>query len=240
MNASDPQIWIVIPTYNEALNIEALLKELRERYPQMAILVVDDASPDGTGAMVDRLRLRHPEYIHLLSRPTKQGIGSAYRQGFQFVLGRGAQIVIEMDADFSHEPTVIASLVAAIHSGADVAVGSRRVAGGRIVGWGAWRQLMSWGAMTISRWVLGLKTRDVTSGFKAYRRMVLEAFHLDIMTSDGYAFQEETIFRAERRGFRIVEIPIVFHDRSAGVSKLSKVEILKFFLHLFQLRFHGN
>lgn len=230
-------IWIVIPTYNEAENISSLLTKIGNVVPGAHVVVVDDASPDGTAVRVSDLARDARCDLRVLRRAKKMGIGSAIRQGFQFALEQGAQTLLQMDADGSHDPAVIPEMLAKIAQGADVVVGSRRVAGGTVIGWGATRTLMSRGAAWFSGVMLGLKTKDVTSGFKAYRRKALEVFDLARMSSDGYAFQEETIFLAERHGFRIVEIPIVFQDRSAGRSKLSRSEILKFFIQLFRLRF---
>lgn len=230
-------VWIVIPTYNEASNVTRLVEGIGKAVPGVHVLIVDDASPDGTGAIVERLVPVFSGDLRVLHRSGKQGIGSAIRAGFKQALSRGAEWVIQMDADGSHDPDVIPRLLEPAEQGAEVVVGSRRVAGGGVVGWGPLRSFMSWGAAGISRALLRLKTNDVTSGFKCYRRSVLEQFDLATMGSDGYAFQEETIFLAERRGFVIKEIPILFKDRSEGRSKLSRTEILKFFIQLFRLRF---
>lgn len=229
-------IWIVLPTYNEVVNISSLLQRIFVILPGVHCVVVDDHSPDKTANRVRELSQQFSN-LHLIERQTKLGIGSAYRTGFQFCLDRGAEIICEMDADFSHPPEQLPILCETIRRGFDVAIGSRRIKGGKILGWGFTRQFMSKSAMNFSRWVLGLKTKDVTSGFKAFRRPVIESW-ISTIKSNGYAFQEETIFYSEQKGFKIQEIPIVFSDRSQGKSKLSKIEIFRFFVQIIKLWFH--
>ena len=230
-------LYIIIPTYNEADNITKLVEEiLSQPLPQVKILIIDDNSPDGTGKIADVLAEKYQEVVEVLHRPAKMGIGSAYITGFKKGLAAGADFIMEMDADFSHDPADIPRLVAAAKEGYDFVIGSRRVKGGRIVGWGPWRKLMSRGAMDFSRIILGLKTKDVTAGFRCLRRGFLSSLPLDEINSNGYSFQEELIFYAERRGANIKEIPVTFLDRQFGKSKLSFVEVIKFFYNILRLK----
>lgn len=236
-DANDMNTLVVIPTYNERENVEAIvLAVLAAGGSGADVLIVDDASPDGTGALADALAETHPGRVSVLHRRGKLGLGSAYLEGFRFGLDRGYDAVCEMDADGSHEPAALPLLLAEVAHGADMAIGSRRVPGGRVVGWGPHRHLMSGGAMTLSRLALGLKTRDVTSGFRCYRADVARALLAMPIRSNGYAFQEETIFFAERMGFAAVEVPIVFRDRMLGKSKLTWREVLQFFAIIGRLR----
>lgn len=228
-------VAIVIPTFNERENLPRLLAGLdrvvrcQVSGVKCSLIVVDDASPDGTAAVV-------PAHATLIVRHGVRGLGSALISGFRRALADGADVVVEMDADGSHDPEDVPRLLDAIVAGADVAIGSRRVSGGRIEGWHAGRHVMSWGAMTAARMVLGLKTLDVTNGFRAYRRVVLERIGLDSVRSSGYAFQEELLFRAERAGYSVVEVPTTFRDRTAGKSKLSARDVIEFFKTLYRLR----
>lgn len=228
-------VWLVIPTYNEAANLPQLLARLFALPLELHVLVVDDASPDGTGQLAEKLTARYSR-LQVLYRAGKQGLGSAYRAGFAFALEHGADVVGEMDADWSHAPEDVPRLLAAIESGADVAIGSRRVPGGRIVGWGPWRHLMSFGATTVARLILGLKTKDVTAGFRLYTKAALTAMPWATVRSDGYAWQEELVYLAERAGLRITEVPVTFVDRTQGRSKLSSAAVLEFFATLVRLR----
>ncbi|HWX74650.1 MAG TPA: polyprenol monophosphomannose synthase [Solirubrobacteraceae bacterium] len=217
--------WLILPTYNEAENIEAILLASAEVLARAApagfrVLVVDDGSPDGTGQIAERLAVEHG-WLEVLHRAEKNGIGPAYLAGFRHALDRGAGFVLEMDSDFSHDPADLARLLEAVHAGADLALGSRYVAGGGVSDWGRLRRLISQGGSTYARWVLGLKVRDLTGGFKCFRREVLEAIHFGGVRSRGYAFQVELTYRAVRAGFRVVEVPIVFRDRRRGQSKMS-------------------
>jgi dolichol-phosphate mannosyltransferase len=217
--------WLVLPTYNEAENVEAIVAAagatLAEAAPEgFRILIVDDGSPDGTGHLADELAAQH-EWVRVLHRSEKNGIGPAYLAGFRHALQEGAGYVLEMDSDFSHDPTDLARLLAAVHGGADLALGSRYVDGGGVSDWGLLRRFISEGGSTYARLVLGLKVRDLTGGFKCFRREVLEAIHFDSVRSQGYAFQVELTYRAVQRGFRVVEVPIVFRDRQRGQSKMS-------------------
>jgi dolichol-phosphate mannosyltransferase len=217
--------WLILPTYNEAENIEALVRASAEVLARAApagfrILIVDDGSPDGTGAIADRLCAEH-EWLEVLHRQAKGGIGPAYLAGFSHALQGGAGYALEMDSDFSHDPADLERLLAAVAGGADLALGSRYVPGGGVSDWGLVRRKISeWGS-TYARWVLGLKVRDLTGGFKCFRREVLEAIHFDSVRSRGYAFQVELTYRAVRAGFEVVEVPIVFRDRQLGQSKMS-------------------
>jgi dolichol-phosphate mannosyltransferase len=217
--------WLVLPTYNEAENIEAIVTAAaavleRAVGADHRILIVDDGSPDGTGEIADRLAGQR-EQVEVLHRSEKNGIGPAYLAGFRYALDRGAGYVMEMDSDFSHNPLDLARLLDAVHSGADLALGSRYVPGGGVVDWSLLRRLVSQGGSTYARWVLGLGIRDLTGGFKCFRRETLEGIHFDGVRSQGYAFQVELTYRAARAGFRVVEVPIVFKDRERGQSKMS-------------------
>jgi dolichol-phosphate mannosyltransferase len=230
-------IYIIIPTYNEQENIKKLIPLICEVESDVNILVVDDNSPDGTGQVVSELAGSYP--VTLLSRPSKMGIGSAYITGFRRALQTEAAYIMQMDADLSHDPQDIPRLVAAAKEGSDLAIGSRRITGGKIVGWGPARKCMSRGAMDFSRLVLGLKTRDVTAGFRCFRRQMIERLPLEKIHSNGYSFQEEVVFLVERLGGRVSEVPVTFNDRTHGKSKLSFAEVLKFFYVVARLRFRN-
>jgi dolichol-phosphate mannosyltransferase len=217
-----PQAVVCLPTYNEHENLEPMLRALGDK--GVRVLVIDDNSPDGTGELADRLS-SELGYVDVLHRERKEGLGPAYLAGFQQALADGAELVLEMDCDFSHDPADVPRLVAAVEEGADVALGSRYVAGGAIRNWGLLRRFVSAGGSLYARVLLGVKVRDLTGGFKCYRRRVLETIDLDSIDSKGYAFQIETTYRALRAGFRVVEIPIIFADREAGGSKMSKTII---------------
>jgi dolichol-phosphate mannosyltransferase len=217
--------WLILPTFNEAENIEAILRAadavLADSAPEgHRILVVDDGSPDGTGQIADRLaaELGNVEVLH---RTQRQGLGPAYLAGFAYALGRDASHVMEMDSDFSHDPGDLARLLGAVRDGADLALGSRYVAGGGVTDWGLLRQFVSRGGSWYARVVLGLKVRDLTGGFKCFRREVLETIDLPTVRSQGYAFQVELTYRAVNAGFTVVEVPITFRDRQLGHSKMS-------------------
>jgi dolichol-phosphate mannosyltransferase len=185
------------------------------------VLVIDDASPDGTGEIADRLAAGL-DYVGVLHRARKDGLGPAYLAGFQRALADGADLVLEMDCDFSHDPDDVPRLIAAVEDGADLALGSRYVRGGSVRNWGTVRRLVSSGGSLYARLLLGLNVRDLTGGFKCYRRSVLEGIDLSAIHSKGYAFQIETTYRALRAGFRVVEVPITFADREVGGSKMSR------------------
>jgi dolichol-phosphate mannosyltransferase len=219
-----PAAWLILPTYDESENIAAIVAAARAVLEQAApgahrILVVDDGSPDGTGEIADRLAAEHDD-VEVLHRTVREGLGPAYIAGFTHALEHGAQFVLEMDADFSHDPADLARLLAAARD-ADLVLGSRYVAGGAVVDWGRVRRLVSRGGSWYARKVLGLDVRDLTGGFKCFRREVLEAIDLPTVRSRGYAFQVELTDRAAQAGFAIVELPIVFRDREHGRSKMS-------------------
>ncbi len=217
-------VWLIMPTYDEAENIAAVLAAARAVLEEAApagyrILVVDDGSPDGTGDIADAIAAQH-DVVDVLHRTTREGLGPAYLAGFAYALGHGAQFVIEMDADFSHDPADLARLLAAARD-ADLVLGSRYVAGGAVTDWGRVRRFVSRAGSWYARVVLGLDVRDLTGGFKCFRREVLEAIDLPTVRSRGYAFQVELTHRAVHAGFRVVELPIVFRDREQGHSKMS-------------------
>ncbi|HKJ36521.1 MAG TPA: polyprenol monophosphomannose synthase [Solirubrobacterales bacterium] len=216
-----PRIHVVVPTYDEADNIAPLTEALLDELPEGSrVTIVDDSSPDGTGEIADRLAGEHPG-VDVLHRPGKQGLGPAYVAGFRHVLAGDAELVVQMDADFSHDPADVPRLVAAARR-ADLVLGSRYVAGGRVGEWGAGRLRISrWGSAYARAW-LGLGIRDLTGGFKCLRRELLESLELETMGALGYAFQVETTYRAVRAGFTVIEVPIYFHDRRVGESKMSK------------------
>ena len=217
---------VCLPTYNERENLEAMVSALGEVLPEDSrILVIDDNSPDGTGEIADRLAAERGD-VEVLHRPRKEGLGPAYLAGFRRALEVGADLVLEMDCDFSHDPADVARLVAAA-DGADVVLGSRYVPGGGTKNWGALRRVVSRGGSLYAQVLLGLRVRDLTGGFKCYRRAVLETIDLDAIKSKGYAFQIETTYRAIRAGFRVAEVPIVFVDRQVGGSKMSNSIVLE-------------
>jgi dolichol-phosphate mannosyltransferase len=210
---------VIIPTYNERENIETLLDRLLALPYGLEVLVVDDNSPDGTGDLV-AARVEKDPRIHLLRRAGKLGLGSAYVAGFRYALAQGAQFVFEMDADFSHDPVSIGDFLAAAEN-ADLVLGSRYLHGVTVVHWPLSRLILSYSANVYTRLITGLPVRDATGGFKCFRRRALEAVNLDGVRSDGYSFQIEMSYKIWRKGFRIVEIPITFVDRRAGVSKMN-------------------
>jgi dolichol-phosphate mannosyltransferase len=228
-SSPDGPVWVILPTYNERENLEAMVRAVRAALdaaaPDHVVLVVDDSSPDGTGQLADRLAAEDPQ-VRVLHRPLKQGLGQAYIAGFREALAGGAALVFEMDADFSHDPSYLAPMIAAAQ-GADLVLGSRYVAGGAVRDWGPLRRIISRGGCAYARRVLGVEVRDLTGGFKCFRREVLEAIELDAVRSQGYAFQVELTYRALQLGFRVVEIGIVFADRRVGASKMSRRIVLE-------------
>jgi len=213
----DVKAVVCLPTYNERENLEPMLRALADK--GVEVLVIDDNSPDGTGRLADRLA-GELGFVAVLHRPRKEGLGPAYLAGFRRALEDGAELVLEMDADFSHDPADVPRLVAAARE-ADVVLGSRYVDGGSVANWGALRRLVSAGGSLYARLLLGVGVRDLTGGFKCFRREVLESLDLDAIDSRGYAFQIETTYRALRAGFRVAEVPIRFIDRERGGSKMS-------------------
>jgi dolichol-phosphate mannosyltransferase len=214
-----PLTLVCLPTYNELDNLEPMLRALGEK--GVRVLVIDDNSPDGTGELADRLA-SELDFVDVLHRERKEGLGPAYLAGFRRALADGAELILEMDCDFSHDPAEVPRLIAAVDGGADVALGSRYVEGGAVRNWGLLRRFVSAGGSLYARVLLGVRVRDLTGGFKCYRRQVLETIDLDSIDSKGYAFQIETTYRALRAGFKVVEIPITFADREVGGSKMSK------------------
>ena len=226
-NALDPtaaSVWVCIPTYNERENIAAMATRLMDVFDGSGIdgqlLIIDDGSPDGTGAIADALSEQHPR-IHVLHRTSKDGIGPAYRDGFRHALAHGADLIMEMDCDFSHDPAAVPSLVHATTQ-ADLVLGSRYAKGGRVEDWGLLRRAISRGGSLYAQIILGIPVRDLTGGFKCFRRDVLEAIPLDEVSGAGYVFQIEMTYRAHLLGYRIVEVPITFTDRELGASKMSR------------------
>ncbi len=235
------RIWLVIPTYNEAENVRLLVRAVAEEMAKLApgehrILIVDDNSPDGTGALADELAQEF-DVVEVLHRTSKDGLGRAYIAGFEHALAGGAELVVEMDADFSHDPKHLGALITAADE-ADLVLGSRYVAGGAVRNWGMLRRLISRGGSAYARVVLGIDVRDLTGGFKCIRRVVLETIDLKSLRADGYVFQIEVTYRAIRSGFRVREVPILFVDRTAGASKMSSMIALEAMLLVPRLRRH--
>ena len=214
---------VVIPTYNEIENIEPLLRDIILLQRDFDILVVDDNSPDGTSALVEKLIIEYPDNIFLLKRTSKLGLGTAYIAGFKWALKRHYDFIFEMDADFSHNPKDLLRLYSACENeNCDMAIGSRYVTGVNVVNWPMNRVLLSWGASRYVRWITGMKIDDTTAGFICYRRHVLEAINLDAIKFVGYAFQIEMKFKTYLSKFKIKEVPVIFTDRTKGTSKMSK------------------
>jgi dolichol-phosphate mannosyltransferase len=234
-------VAVCLPTYNERDNLGPMVRALEEvggaHGLDLHVLVVDDASPDGTGALADELAAEKP-FVSVLHRPSKDGLGPAYVAGFRQVLAAGADLVVEMDCDFSHNPADLPRLVAATTE-ADVALGSRYVDGGATANWGLGRRVISRGGCLYAQTLLSVGVRDLTGGFKCYRRAVLEALDLDRISSRGYAFQIETTYRALRAGFRVVEVPIVFTEREVGGSKMSRSIMVEAVAKVPELRFRA-
>jgi dolichol-phosphate mannosyltransferase len=219
----DVRVTVCLPTYNERENLEPMVRALGEQ--DVSVLVIDDSSPDGTGELADRLAAEL-DHVHVLHRERKEGLGPAYLAGFRHALAGGAELILEMDADFSHDPNDVPRLIERA-SKADIVLGSRYVEGGSIRNWGRLRRFVSAGGSAYARRVLGVHVRDLTGGFKCFRREALETIDLDAITSRGYAFQIETTYRALRAGFRVIEVPIAFVDRERGGSKMSRRIVLE-------------
>jgi len=236
IKSSNMKTTIIIPTYNEKANLAKLVKAIFSlEIKNLNIIIVDDNSPDGTGKLADQLTFNYP--LAVIHRPAKLGLGTAYVVGFKQAINQGAAIVIEMDADFSHNPKDLPLLILEINNGYDVAIGSRRIKGGSVKGWNWWRNLESKWAMNFARFILNLRTQDITAGFRAYNTKVFDKINLDKITSNGYAWQEEMIYLCEKYNFKIKEIPIEFIDRQFGQSKLGLREIIEFFITIFRLKF---
>ena len=212
---------VIIPTYNEIENIEAIIHKVMSLEPSFDLLIVDDGSPDGTASKVKELQVQYGERLHLQERKGKLGLGTAYIHGFKYALARGFEYIFEMDADFSHNPNDLEKLLVACENGADVAIGSRYSNGVNVVNWPLSRVLLSYFASVYVRMITGMKIADATAGFKCYKRQVLEAINLDKIKFVGYAFQIEMKYRAFVKNFKIVEVPIIFTDRTKGQSKMS-------------------
>ena len=223
-----PRAVVCLPTYDERENVERMVRALGEVLDTSRdrVLVIDDNSPDGTGEIADRLAEEQP-WVEVMHRPGKEGLGPAYIAGFRAALAQGAELVLEVDCDFSHDPEDVPRLIAACEGGADLALGSRYVQGGGTVNWGLARRTISAGGSLYARALLGVGVRDLTGGFKCFRRRVLETIDLDAVAARGYAFQIETTYRALRAGFTVVEVPITFVDREAGGSKMSRSIVLE-------------
>jgi dolichol-phosphate mannosyltransferase len=215
---------VCLPTYNERETLEAMVRALQPH--GVRVLVIDDNSPDGTGEIADRLAAEL-DFVSVLHRARKEGLGPAYLAGFRRALATDADLILEMDCDFSHDPKDVPRLIAACEEGADLALGSRYVPGGGTENWGLGRRIVSWGGSFYARVLLGVRIRDLTGGFKCYRRVVLETIDLDAIESRGYAFQIEGTYRTLRKGFRVVEVPIRFIDRVHGQSKMSRAIVLE-------------
>jgi dolichol-phosphate mannosyltransferase len=211
---------VVVPTYNERVNLPLIIPAILQQDPRLEVLVVDDNSPDNTGRMAEEMAATEPR-LHVLHREAKQGLGKAYLAGFRWAMDQGYDLIFEMDADFSHDPKFLRDFLRAIES-ADVVLGSRYHTGVNVINWPISRLLLSLGANLYARWITGLPLSDSTGGFKCFRRAVLEAIDFERVKSNGYSFQIEMSFRAWRKGFRLVEIPIVFTDRVEGQSKMNK------------------
>ena len=233
------RLVVCLPTYNEIQNLEPMVRALGEVFAREAldgqVLVIDDASPDGTGELADRLAAELP-HVEVLHREAKQGLGPAYIAGFRRALAEGAELIMEMDCDFSHSPDDVPRLVRAAGQ-ADLVIGSRYVPGGRVENWGLGRRLVSRAGSVYARLVLGIDVHDLTGGFKCFRRIVLETIDLDSISSLGYTFQVETTYRALRAGFRVEEVPIVFSDREVGGSKMTKMIVAEAVWRIPALRY---
>ncbi len=220
MSSAGPRIRVILPTYNEADNLEPLIAALFDSVPDVEVLVVDDSSPDGTGEIADRIAAAD-QRVAVLHRRSKEGLGPAYVAGFARALAEGAELIVQMDVDFSHDPADVPRLIAAMDQ-ADLALGSRYVDGGGVGEWGWVRRAISRGGSAYARLWLGVEVRDLTGGFKCYRREVLERIRPGSVAALGYAFQVETTYRTLLAGFRVTEVPIVFNDRRVGESKMSR------------------
>lgn len=232
-------VWVVLPTYNERDNVEGIASAILVALPEASLLVVDDSSPDGTGALADAMAAREPR-IAVLHRPGKQGLGVAYRDGFRWVLDRPeTRAVVQMDADFSHDPADLPRLLAPLMRDADLVLGTRYIRGGATVGWPWYRRLISRGGTLFARLVLLLPYRDLTGGFKAWRRELLDAIRLRETSGSGYGFQVETTWWAHRRGAVIRQVPIVFRERVAGSSKMSGDIVREAMLLVVRLRWNA-
>ncbi|MFF0311461.1 polyprenol monophosphomannose synthase [Streptosporangium sp. NPDC004379] len=227
------RVLVVVPTYNERENLPAIVGRVRAAVPEAHVLVADDSSPDGTGAVADELAAGD-DHVHVLHRPGKQGLGAAYIAGFRWGVAEGFDVLVEMDADGSHQPEELPKLLERLAGGADLVIGSRWVPGGEVVNWPASREFLSRGANVYARMILGIPVRDATAGFRAYRAATLEKIGLDDVESQGYCFQVDLTLRTVRHGLRVAEVPIVFVERTAGVSKMSRGIMIEAFWRIMQ------
>ncbi len=228
MERTPGRVLVIVPTYNERENLPLITRRLREALPDVHLLVADDNSPDGTGRIADELA-EADDHVHVLHRTSKQGLGAAYIAGFRWGLAEGYDVLVEMDADGSHQPEELHKLLDAVTDGADLSIGSRWVPGGKTVNWPFSRELLSRGANTYVRLVLGIPVRDATAGFRAYRAATLEKIGLDDVESQGYCFQVDLTLRTVRQGLRVTETPITFVERTVGSSKMSRKIIFEAF-----------
>jgi dolichol-phosphate mannosyltransferase len=229
-------VLVIVPTYNEAENIVPLARQVLDLSGEYDLLVIDDGSPDGTADLVRELQQEHPDRLHLFERPGKLGLGTAYVTGFRWALDRAYEFVCEIDADLSHNPADLPRLVEAAVGGADLAIGSRYAEGVRVLNWPLTRLILSYGAGMYTRAITRMPVKDVTAGFKCFRREVLEAIDLDRVRSNGYAFQVEMTYRTYVSGFQIVEVPITFTERTEGQSKMSKAIVREAAWKVWELR----
>ncbi len=232
-----PKVSVIIPTYNEIENIEKMVRAVFDLPREFELLIVDDGSPDGTGNKVKELQKEYPGKLHIEERKGKLGLGTAYIHGFKWCLARDYDHIFEMDCDFSHDPKDLVRLLEACENGADLAIGSRYVKGGNVSNWDMKRILLSYFASLYVRLILWIPIKDTTAGFKCYRKKVLQTVDLDAVKFMGYAFQIEMKYRAYKKGFKIVEVPIMFTDRVLGVSKMSSKIFKEAFLGVLQMRF---
>jgi dolichol-phosphate mannosyltransferase len=229
------RVLVIIPTYNERDNLPHAVAAVHENVPEAHILVVDDNSPDGTGQLADEIATKQ-SFVHVMHRQGKQGLGTAYIAGFGWAMEQGYDFMFEMDADFSHDPKYLPAMLAEARGGADLVIGSRYVDGGGTVNWGPLRKFISRGGSFYARTILGVGVRDLTAGFKCFRRRVLEAIDLQSVSAQGYGFQIEMTYRTLKMGFRVVEVPIVFVDRRVGQSKMSRAIFLEALTLVWKLR----
>ncbi len=235
-DASDRAL-VIIPTYNESENIDDVLKRVLDQPGALSVLIVDDNSPDGTAAQVRHWQGKYPKRVHLIEREGKLGLGTAYLRGFRFALDRDYTYICEMDADLSHDPDDLPALIGPVRAGeADLAIGSRYIGGVRVMNWPLTRLILSYGAGVYTRMITRMPIYDVTAGFKCFHRRVLAAIDLDRVNSNGYAFQVEMHYRTWQKGFEIVEVPIVFTERTEGQSKMSKAIVREAAWKVWELR----
>jgi dolichol-phosphate mannosyltransferase len=234
------RVLVIIPTFNERENLPLIHRRVKDACPDVHVLVVDDSSPDGTGQVADELAAANPGHTHVLHRTAKNGLGAAYLEGFGWGLSRGYSVLVEMDADGSHAPEQLHRLLEAVDAGADLAIGSRYVPGGAVRNWPWRRWALSWTANTYSRVALGVGVHDITAGYRAYRREVLETIDLDTVDSKGYCFQIEMTWRTVNARFVVVEVPITFTEREIGVSKMSGSNIREALVKVAQWGIEGR